>query len=465
MIKVLIIIAGILFLQPEAEGQKGFVMLSNELWYYDGVGGNTKLSNVVPSAVGQAGKVLGSNGTDAIWQTAAGGGDMVGANNLSEITNATIARSNLGLVVGTNVQAFDADLSTYAGITPSSNIQSMLAAANYAAMRALMDVEVGVDFNAYDADLTTYAGITPSANVQSLLGAADYAAMRTQLGLIIGTNVQAFDADLTTYAGITPSANVQSLLGAANYSAMRTQLSLVPGTDVLAPNGSAANLTGFPTLNQNTNGSAATITTARNINGQSFNGSADITTSELILAYSAGGSPILGESLNFPLFTCNTSTVLVDNTVRFQSVYLPKAATLTGVRVYVRVQGSYTADNNNRIGLYTYSGGTLTLVASSTNSGTLWTSGANAFQTIAFSSTYAASAGLYFVGLLYNQSAQTTAPALAGGTALNNVAMTTMLGTNSIKFLGTLAAQNDLPSSQASSGITGMTASYWVALY
>ena len=40
-----------------------------------------------------------------------------------------------------------------------------------------------------DTDLTTYAGITPSANVQSLLGAATYAAMRTQLGPGIGTRV------------------------------------------------------------------------------------------------------------------------------------------------------------------------------------------------------------------------------------------------------------------------------------
>lgn len=56
---------------------------------------------------------------------------------------------------------------------------------------------------AADADLTTYAGITPSANVQSLLGAANYAAMRTQLSLVPGTNVQAYDADLDTLAMFT----------------------------------------------------------------------------------------------------------------------------------------------------------------------------------------------------------------------------------------------------------------------
>lgn len=94
--------------------------------------------------------------------------------------------------------------------------------------------ELDSEKQAKDTTLDTYAGIDPSSNVQSVLSAADYAAIRTLLGLVIGTNVQAYDADLTTYAGITPSANVQSLLGAANYAAMRTLLTLVVGTDVQA---------------------------------------------------------------------------------------------------------------------------------------------------------------------------------------------------------------------------------------
>lgn len=191
----------------------------------------------------------------------------------------------------------------------------------------------------------------------------------------------------------------------------------------------------------------------------------DISTVDNLAAYSAGGSPWVAQTLDLPLINAGTSTALVDNTVRFVAVWLPKATTLTGIRVYVRTLGAYTGDNNNRVGLYTYSGGTLTLVASSTNSSTLWTSSANAFQTIAFSGTYSAQPGLYFVGLLYNQSAQTTAPALAGGAAFSNVAMVTYQGTNSIKYFGTLAGQNDLPSTQAMSGVTGVTASYWVALY
>ena len=47
------------------------------------------------------------------------------ANNLSEVTAAT-ARSNLGLAIGTNVQAYSSNLGTYAGIAPSANAQALL---------------------------------------------------------------------------------------------------------------------------------------------------------------------------------------------------------------------------------------------------------------------------------------------------------------------------------------------------
>lgn len=96
----------------------------------------------------------------------------------------------------------------------SANMMSFLGGTSYANMRTLLGLAIGTDVQAYSANLTTFAGIAPSANVQSLLGAADYSGMRALLGLVIGTNVQAHSSNLTTFAGIAPSANVQTLLDA-----------------------------------------------------------------------------------------------------------------------------------------------------------------------------------------------------------------------------------------------------------
>jgi len=130
-----------------------------------------------------------------------------------EDCTASQVRSLLALVIGTNVQAWDADLDTWAGVTPSANGQSLVSAANYAAMRALLDLEAGTDFYSIaaadaafqplDSDLTTWAGVTSSANGRSLVSAANYAAMRALLDLEAGTDFNAFSARLADIAGIT----------------------------------------------------------------------------------------------------------------------------------------------------------------------------------------------------------------------------------------------------------------------
>lgn len=147
-----------------------------------------------------------------------------------------------------------------------------------------------------------------------------------------------------------------------------------------------------------------------------------------------------------------TANNMVDGVLRFYGLWLPEAATITGVRWSQSVQGAYTADNNNKVGLYRSDGTNLILVASSTNDGNIWKA-AVGVGSKAFSSTYLAEAGNYWVACLYNSSAQTTAPQQeCFPNPLSDIMNTIGLGTNE-GWNGYLSGQTDLPASTAWSGI------------
>lgn len=141
------------------------------------------------------------------------------ANNLSDLTNAGTARTNLGVAIGTNVQAYDALLQSIAGLSFGAN--------SYIYGTGTDTAAVGT--------ITTFA--------RSILDDADAATARATLGVVIGTNVQAHSGTLASLAGA--SANGVSLTTAADYAAMRSLLSLVPGSNVQSYNGNLAALAGL----------------------------------------------------------------------------------------------------------------------------------------------------------------------------------------------------------------------------
>jgi hypothetical protein len=75
-------------------------------------------------------------GVSLVGPAGAGTGDMLAAQNLNDLANKATARTNLGVAIGSNVQAYSAVLATLAGA--SANGQSLITAANYAAMKVLL---------------------------------------------------------------------------------------------------------------------------------------------------------------------------------------------------------------------------------------------------------------------------------------------------------------------------------------
>lgn len=124
--------------------------------------------------------------------------------------------------IGVSVQAYAANLTTWAGLAPSANAQSLVTAANYAAMRALLDLEAGTDFYSIsaanaafqplDSDLTAIAALTPTDS-NFIVGngsawvAESGATARTSLGLGTG-NSPTFTAVTVGNTGLTVGASV-----------------------------------------------------------------------------------------------------------------------------------------------------------------------------------------------------------------------------------------------------------------
>jgi len=186
----------------------------------------------------------------------------------------------------------------------------------------------------------------------------------------------------------------------------------------------------------------------------------------VISGYQGLGSTIKATPIGLNLsLNVAVSSQFTNQRLSLMPVYLSAPATITGVKWYQAVIGNYTANNYNGVGLYSVSGGTITLIASSTNDGNIWqTFATGTWGNKAFSSPLSnLSAGTYFVGALWNASATTTSPSIQGFTS-------SVASVQSFDFTGgrlscILATQTTLPSPLTLSTTTGLTTTLWLSLY
>lgn len=201
------------------------------------------------------------------------------------------------------------------------------------------------------------------------------------------------------------------------------------------------------------------------INGKQNSGTY-LTEDPIVLAQQAMGSTIKGVCVACRSFRDMLSqATLATGTIYITAYYLTQSATITGVKYYQQTQGNFTANNENRFGLYTYSGGVLTLVASSANNTNLWKGTAGTVVSEPFSSPYSAAAGLYFIVGIYNASGTPpTNPATGACSAKIGVNVANGDFTNSARFTATGSATT-LPSSITMSTTTATTLNLAFFLY
>lgn len=131
--------------------------------------------------------------TGSAWVAAyvSGSGYLASSNNLSDLANAATARTNLGLAIGTNVQAYDADLTSWAGIATSAKQDTLVSGTNIKTINSTSILGSG------DISITSLGAGGASASGSVVLTAAS-AAMQLITSTALGQSVTLPDATTLT---------------------------------------------------------------------------------------------------------------------------------------------------------------------------------------------------------------------------------------------------------------------------
>lgn len=140
--------------------------------------------------------------------------------NLLTMPNATAARSVLGLAIGSDVQAFDADLAVIAGLDTSAFGRNWLTNNSATVARGNLDAQQ------LDADLTAIAALDTASFGREILTNSSALLARSYLGLTIGTHVQPYSAELVAIGALNTSAYGRSFLTLSSANAGRGYLEL-----------------------------------------------------------------------------------------------------------------------------------------------------------------------------------------------------------------------------------------------
>lgn len=118
------------------------------------------------------GQILQYNGS-AWVNAAAGGGDLVSTNNLSDLDNDATARTNLGVAIGSDVQAYDANLPTFPVGISTTEVGYLNGVTS--AIQTQIDGKAATSHTHTHADITDYdTELAGKTNTTAFTPTADY---------------------------------------------------------------------------------------------------------------------------------------------------------------------------------------------------------------------------------------------------------------------------------------------------
>lgn len=306
----------------------------------------------------------------------------------------------------------------------------------------------------------------------------------TNFGVIHGLNTSGFTAGATLYLSTSSAGDFQTALPASPNIRFRVGIvgksDATVGTIHVTPStgdiglgtanqvrgiNSAGTGTEYKTINQTTN--ETEVTHAAN--------SITIGLPDVMMeameqkAMDALGSSIKAQTVGVSLATIQQNVTLVDGQVNYAAVWVPYSFTCTGIKWWMGALFVGTGDQTNDIALFSYSAGTLTKIAETASSNTFYSSNvtANTLITTAWASPVALTGGqIYYVGWIYNNSAQTTAPTIGGGQALTASGVALGDYANSAKLYGIHTGQTAQPATtRLMSSLSQTTSKPYAGLY
>lgn len=158
----------------------------------DGAAGNPTLS-------------LNARLVDVAGLTPTDNGVIVGNGTNFVVESGTTLRTSIGLAIGTDVMGYDADLATWAGVTPAANMAAWIADPTSAKLKATVTDETGSGALVFANTPTLVTPVLGVATATSINGTTIPTSTSLLTPSDIGSSVQAFDSDLAALAANTTS--------------------------------------------------------------------------------------------------------------------------------------------------------------------------------------------------------------------------------------------------------------------